>query len=172
MVKEALLIIDMLNDFVKKGGTLVVPNAEKIILSLKNRLEEARRNNIYVIFVCDSHYPDDKEFRAWPTHAVENTWGAQVIDELKPLPQEHVVTKKTYSGFYGTNLDMLLRSLNVDTLILTGTVTNICVYTTALEAVLRGYKVIVFKDSIAGLNPEDHNFALKQMGNVLKAKIV
>lgn len=170
--KAALLIIDMLNDFVKPGGTLVVPTAAAIIPNISQRREEARGNGEPVVYVCDTHHPNDSEFQQWPRHAVEGTWGAQVVDELKPSADDYVIPKRRFSAFFETSLDLLLRELNVGTIALTGTVTNICIYATALHGRMLGYEIIIYEDCVAGLAEEDHNFALKQMKEVLGAKII
>jgi len=170
--KSALLIIDMLNDFVKEGGALVVPAAAGIIPHIEVELKKAREAKIPVIYVDDSHSSDDTEFESWPRHAVEGTWGAEVVKELAPFEGEHVVSKRRYSGFFGTRLDSLLRELGVKIIILTGTATNICVYSTALDAFMRGYEVIVIRNCVAGLTKEDHDTALRWMKEFLGAKII
>ncbi|MCD6129492.1 MAG: isochorismatase family protein, partial [Deltaproteobacteria bacterium] len=68
-MNKALLIIDMLNDFILSGAPLEVPEARGIILNVKKEIEEARKNKEYIIYVCDSHTEDDKEFKIWPKHA-------------------------------------------------------------------------------------------------------
>ncbi|MDI6891636.1 MAG: isochorismatase family cysteine hydrolase [Actinomycetota bacterium] len=170
--RSALLIIDMLNDFVKEGGALVVPAAAGIISHIEVELKKAREAKTPVIYVNDSHSPDDAEFESWPKHAVEGTWGAEVVKELAPSEGEHVVSKRRYSGFFGTNLDLLLHELDVKTLTLTGTVTNICVYSTALDAYMRGYEIVVVENCIAGLTKEDHETALRWMKELLGARII
>jgi len=170
--RNALLIIDMLNDFVLKGAVLEVPAARNIIPNLKKSIDEAREKKIPIIYICDSHAEDDKEFEIFPPHAVKGTKGAQVVEELSPKHRDYLVEKTTYSGFYNTELDDLLKKLDVNELIVTGIVTNICVMYTVYDAFLRGYRVIVPEDCVAGLNEEDHKFALKQMRNILKAEII
>lgn len=170
--RNALLIIDMLNDFVLKGAVLEVPAARNIIPNLKKSIDEAREKKIPIIYICDSHAEDDKEFEIFPPHAVKGTKGAQVVEELSPKRRDYLVEKTTYSGFYNTELDDLLKKLDVNALIVTGIVTNICVMYTVYDAFLRGYRVIVSEDCVAGLNEEDHKFALKQMRNILKAEII
>ncbi len=170
--RKALLIIDMLNDFVLKGAVLEVPAAREIIPNLKERIDEGREKKIPIIYICDSHTEDDKEFKIWSPHAIRGTKGAKIVKELSPEPGDYLVEKTTYSGFYNTELDDLLKKLDVNELIVTGTVTNICVMYTVSDAVLRGYKVTVPEDCVAGLNEEDHQFALKQMKNILKAEII
>jgi nicotinamidase-related amidase len=170
--RKALLIIDMLNDFVLPGAPLRVPAATNIISSLEQKIEEARSRNRPVIYICDAHDPDDREFQDWPPHAVVGTQGAKVIDALAPKPGDILVKKKRYSAFFQTELDTALNNLEVNHLLITGVVTNICVLYTVADARARGYKVSVLKDCVAGLDPQDHEFALNQMKGTLKAEIV
>lgn len=174
MAKEALLIIDMLNDFVLKDAPLEMPETRKVIPNIKREIEKARVEENPVIYICDTHAPDDIEFSkfGWPSHAVKGTRGAEVVDKLKPQEGDLVIEKTTYSGFYKTDLDEALKRLKVDSLRLTGCVTHICVMFTASDAVLRDYKVTVVEDSVAGLTKEDHNAAIRIMKNVLGVRIV
>jgi len=170
----AILVIDMLNDFVLEGAPLEVPAARGIIPHIKVELEKAREKNIPVIYVCDSHEKEDPEFErmGWPPHAIAGSEGAQVIEELKPLPEDQVVTKENYSGFFKTKLEEMLTQSEIYELLVTGCVTNVCVLYTVADAVQRGYRVKVIKNCIAGLNGEDHEFGLKQMKEILGAEIV
>jgi nicotinamidase/pyrazinamidase len=173
-MKEALLVIDMLNDFVLPGAPLEVPETRSIIGAIKSEIVKAHAAGVPVIYVCDSHTPDDPEFTrfGWPAHAVKGTPGAEVINELTPGSSDIVIPKSTYSGFYGTALDSTLRRLGVDELRLTGDVTHICVLFTASDAVLRGYSVIVVEDGVAGIGKEDHDAAIRIMRSVLGASII
>jgi len=173
MKKEALLVIDMLNDFVLSGAPLEVPETRHIIKNIQREVQAARDAGKLVIYVCDNHDPDDKEFRkyGWPAHAVKGTKGADVIDELAPAPGDRIVPKSTYSGFYGTRLDDVLRKMDVDSLRLTGCVTHICILFTASDAVLRDYKVTVVEDGVAGITKEDHDAALRIMKSVMGVKV-
>lgn len=166
--KKALLIIDMLNDFVKKGAPLEVPKARGIVNNIRRELEKARRTGIPVVYCCDRHAPEDREFEIWPPHAVRGTKGAEIIKELKPIKGEFVVAKKTYSAFYRTNLEKVLKRLGVERLVLTGVVTNICVLYTAVDAYMRGYEVAVPEECVAGFKTGDNRFALRQIKKVLK----
>ena len=174
MSKEALLIIDMLNDFVIKGAPLEVPGTRDKIPAIKKEIEDAGESGRPVIYVCDAHDKDDKEFSkfGWPPHAVAGTKGAEVVDELKPEKDDIVIKKKTYSSFYNTELDKTLKELKIDSIRLTGCVTHICILFAASEAVLRDYKVTVVEDGVAGLSKEDHDAAIRIMKNVLGAKII
>ena len=174
MPKEALLIIDMLNDFVLKGAPLEVPDTRSVIPSIRREIENARAGGHPVIYICDAHDRDDKEFSkfGWPPHAVDGTEGADVVNELKPEKDDLVIKKKTYSSFYNTGLDSTLKNLGVTGLKLTGCVTHICILFAASDAVLRDYNVSVIKDGVAGLSKEDHDSAIRIMKNVLGANII
>lgn len=170
MVKAAVLVIDMLNDFVH--GALKVDRAQRIIPNIRKLVEHARSRKIPVIYTNDSHIKGvDGEFRLWPEHAVEGTWGAEVIEELKPTEADYVVKKRRYSAFYSTHLDLLLRELDVDTLILTGLVTDVCVQHTAADAFFRGYHIIVPEDCVDSLSEERHRAALEYMKNIYGCEI-
>lgn len=173
-MKEALLVIDMLNDFVIEGSPLEVPETRKVIPVIKMEIENARKQGNPVIYICDNHDPDDKEFSkfGWPPHAVKDTKGSEVVDALKPEKQDIIIPKKTYSGFYNTNLDETLKNLGIKSLRLTGCVTHICIMFTASDAVLRDYAVSVVKEGVAGLSKEDHEAALRIMKNVLGVRII
>ncbi|MFZ5998558.1 MAG: cysteine hydrolase family protein [Nitrospirota bacterium] len=174
MTKEALLIIDMLNDFVREGAPLEVPATRDIIPSISREIETARREGRPIIYVCDTHAPDDREFSkfGWPRHAVKGTEGAQVIEALKPERDDIIIEKTTYSGFYQTRLEETLKQFGIEHLILTGCVTHICILFTASDAVLRDFRVTVPEDCVAGLAKEDHDAALRIMQNVLEVQVL
>lgn len=171
---RALLVIDMLEDFVAEGGALRVPRAAAVLPRIVEEVDDARRRGEPVVYVCDAHAPDDPEFSrmGWPPHAVRGTLGARVVRPLAPGPDDPLVEKTTYSGFYGSRLDAVLRERGVDTVRLTGCVTNICVLYTAADAAMRGYRVEVVKDAVAGLDPQDHAWALRQVEQVLGGAVV
>ncbi|MEM3651045.1 MAG: isochorismatase family cysteine hydrolase [Candidatus Jordarchaeaceae archaeon] len=170
-MKPAILVIDMLNDFILEGAPLECSAGRKIITPIKRLIEHARNKKIPVIFIADSHDPDDREFQIWPPHAVEKTKGSEVIDELRPQKGDVIVKKKTYDGFFKTNLDKVLKGKKIDTLILTGVCTDICIMHTASSATLLGYIVKIPKECVAALTEEDHNFALKHLEKVLKSEV-
>jgi len=174
MAREALLIIDMLNAFVLEGAPLEVPETRRVLPNIRREIDVAKREDKPVIYICDRHAPDDREFSkfGWPPHAVKGTRGAEVVGDLEPRPEDIIIEKTTYSGFYRTRLEETLQGLGVESLRLTGCVTHICVMFTASDAVLRDYEVTIVADSVAGLGEEDHNAALRIMKNVMGVKIV
>jgi nicotinamidase/pyrazinamidase len=169
---SVLLVIDMLNDFIEDEGALLVPEAKRIVPRIAQVLAHARQQGVPVIYVTDSHRPDDHEFRFWPAHAVSDTWGGEIIKELKPAQGDYIIPKRRYSAFFGTDLDTYLRELGITKLYLTGVLTNICIYATALDASMRNYHVGVFKDAVASLSEDTDRFIFGQLEDVLQAELL
>jgi len=169
-LKPVVIVIDMLEEFVY--GRLKSPQAQLIVPVIKKIVEAARQNGVPVIYVADNHLPYDPELRVWGEHAMIGSREARIIEDLKPSERDIVLYKRNYSGFRDTGLDIILRSLGVDTVILTGIHTHICVLHTAWDAFYYGYKIIVVKDGVAAFSTEDHEYALKYMEKVYGAKIL
>lgn len=173
--ETALIIVDMQNDFAHPNGKLFVPSAPSTIPVIKYLIEKARMKKSLIIYTQDWHSKDDPEFKIWGEHAVQNTWGAEIVDELKPTEQDIMIKKLRYDAFYGTSLDHILRVNNIKNTIITGTVANICVLHTAGSAALRWYKVILPIDAISALTEFDYYSSLRQVdflykGILIKAK--
>lgn len=158
----ALIVVDMQNDFVKEGGSLVVPDAEATIPVIQSLLSLGRDSGMKVVYSQDTHTEGDPEWNIWPEHVREGSWGWRIVDELAPREDELVIRKVRYDAFYGTHLDHFLRLWNVDTLIICGTVANICVHYTAASAALRWYDVVIPKDATSALDPFDLESSLRQ----------
>jgi nicotinamidase-related amidase len=155
-----------------------VERAKAVVPALQRLITAAHLNNIPVIYCVDSHYPQDVEVtRKWGNHAIRGTEGAQVIPELEPDEiKDYVVEKRTYSGFFETGLDSLLRGLykgeGVKTVILGGLHTQLCVRHTAADAFFRGYRIIVAKDGVEAFNKEEQEQALKYLEYVYGARVL
>jgi len=167
----ALIVVDMQNDFVKEGGVLVVGDAEKTIQAIKRLLDLARRRSMAVFYSQDTHDPGDPEFQIWGQHVLRGSWGWQIIEELTPRPTDRVIQKLRYDGFFGTSLDHELRLRNIATVIVCGTVANICVLHTAGSAALRGYKVILPIDAISAITPFDFQATIRQTSFLYRGTI-
>ncbi|NOY86620.1 MAG: cysteine hydrolase [Deltaproteobacteria bacterium] len=172
MSKRALLVIDMLNDFLLPGAPLEVPAGRNIIPCILEEIKAAREGGVPVIYLCDNHAPDDPEFVKWPAHCVSGTKGAEVVDELSPEEGDIVVPKTRYSGFFKTDLDGILKNLDVSELTLTGILTNICVLFTSCDAFMRGFNLRIPEQCVAALTVEEHTFALDQVGKLMDAEII
>ncbi len=148
--RRALVVIDMINDHLKPGSLLEVPRARAVVPALKKRIDDARAAGVPVVYVVDEHDPDDPDLDAWGTHAVKGTPGTEVWAELAPQSGDRVVKKSSYSGFYESNLGSVLDELKVDTLVLTGCLTELGIMATATDAMQQGFAVEVPADAQAG----------------------
>lgn len=157
---SALLVVDMIMDHLTPGRPLEVPRAREIVPAMKARIEEARKNGVPVIYVIDEHEADDADLDAWGAHAIKGSGGNDVWPELAPKAGDRIVKKPTYSAFTRSSLSDLLDDLNVDTLVLTGCLTEIGVLATATDALQRGFAVEVPADSQAGNTAEGEQMTL------------
>ena len=173
--KTAVIVVDMQNDFVRKGGSLLVPAAMETVENIRNLLEKARKAGVKTIYTQDTQIENDPEFDIWPRHCVKGTSGWEIIDELKPQSRDLICQKNRYDGFYGTWLDHFLgRIWKIEHLVIVGTVSNICVLHTAASAGLRWYHVVIPADGISALTEFDQALTLHQVsslytGHVLKS---
>ena len=170
-IRKSLLVIDMLNDYRDKDAPFQIPGFTDIIEPIKREIEEARKNSWPIIYLCDCHEKDDREFRLFTPHAIRGSRGASIVDELKPEGTDILVRKNTFSGFYNTELDEMLKKLSISKIVITGIITNISVVCTAVDALMRDYEVDVVKDSVRGLDDRSHDFAIDQMENVFNIGI-
>lgn len=169
-MKPAVLVIDMLKEFVY--GRLKSPSATQIVPVIARIIENARGMGIPVIYLADRHYYFDREMSIWGYHAMHDGPESEIIEDLKPLGKDIVLYKRSYSGFRDTGLSYVLRDLGVDTVILTGIHTHICVLLTAVDAFYERFNIIVVKDAVAAFSQEDHDYAVKYMQQVLGARVV
>jgi len=167
----ALVVIDMQNDFVKEGGSLQVPDARSTIPVIQRLLEQARGSGARVVFSQDTHGEDDPEFAIWPEHAREGTWGWEIVQELAPREGEVVLRKPRYDAFYRTDLEELLEEWDTRTLVICGTVANICVHYTAASAALRWYDVVIPRDATSALERFDLESSLRQTAFLFAGRV-
>ncbi len=184
----ALLIVDAQNDFCSPGGRIAqlessnMGMVQSAIDYLTELLEAARQAKILVIYTQATNRSDGL-FKSAPDLArkiehlnqdtplicVDGGWGHQILDKLKPLPNEIVIQKRRHSSFMGTELDTLLRSNGIKTIIITGFTTERCVLATVTGAIAHDYYVVLPKDCVASQNLEMHNAALVVIsGNLRK----
>ncbi len=169
--ESALIVIDVQNDFVKPSGKLYAENAEKIIKPIQVLLSKARSAGATTIFTQDWHIRNDPEFKIWGEHTLADTWGAEIVEELKPRESDIIVRKPSYDAFYSTPLDHILRGRGIRKIILTGLLGNICVQCTAVGAAVRGYELVVPVDAVFTILEFDHVASLRFMSSVLKASL-
>lgn len=169
-MKAALIIVDMLNDFVT--GELGCERAVDTIAPIAELAGAARAKGIKVIYTNDSHFKGiDGELSLWDEHAICGTKGAEVVPQLSPHEDDFVFLKRRYSGFFQTGLHLLLRELGVDTVILTGVYSHLCVRHTAADAFYWGFKIIVPKETTTAFTAEDSDSGLAYFRDVYNAEL-
>jgi len=176
LTSSALLVIDMQHDFVDKTGAVPCEGAPEIIPRIKELILEARRARIPIIFTQEVHRPQKVDFGREldgnePLHCVEGTKGAEIVGELTPQPSDYVIPKRRYSAFFGTDLNILLRGLNVDMLFITGAATDVCVYLTAMDAHQYDFKVKIPNDCVSGTSQAAHDAALAAVERLQRGSV-
>jgi ureidoacrylate peracid hydrolase len=173
----AVMVIDMQNAFVSKGGffdlaAADISHSQEIIQPIKQICEAARAKQIKVIYVVFHYSPDlremgnpglpswHKEARFYREHPewqdkflIRGTWGAEIVKELKPQEGDIVIEKPKYSAFFGTALDVTLKTLDIKYLVFLGVATNICVEASLRDAYYHGYFPVLVSDATAPLGP-------------------
>ena len=170
----ALLIIDMQNDFVLPGAPLCVRGAAPSVPVIRRLLLQARTQGLPVIHIIRQHNRDGSDvekprqelFQEGPGICVPGTEGAQIVAALTPEPGEYIVHKRRFSAFFQTELDMLLRRLGVDTLLVTGTQYPNCVRGTAVDGMSLDYDVIVVTDACSAQTPDVEQANIRDMRNM------
>ena len=173
MGKPALLIIDMQNDFVREGSPYRVAGVAPVIPKIQAVLAEFRKKKLPVFHILRIHRPDgsdveiirQEKFKKLP-FAVAGTKGAAVIDELAPRTGEYILTKTRMSAFIGTELDLMLRTLGITTVVVTGIQTPNCIRTTVFDAIAYNYPVIIVDDAVGAATEEIHRANLRDMENI------
>jgi len=171
MAGTALVVVDMLNDFLDPQGALFFPGGREIIAFVAQRMQDIRQQGGAVIFVCDTHAPDDPEFRRFPPHALKGEWGSQIIPELEVLPEDHRVDKNTYDCFRDNDLEQLLADHEVTAVEVAGVCTSICILEMARGLFFRDLPCRVHSQGVADFDPEAHAFALKYMARVFGTQV-
>ena len=173
-MRAALLIIDMQNDFVLPGAPLCVRGAAPSVPVIRRLLLQARAQGLPVIHIIRQHNRDGSDveksrqelFQEGPGVCVPGTEGAQIVPALAPEEGEYIVHKRRFSAFFQTELDMLLRRLGVDTLLVTGTQYPNCVRGTAVDGMSLDYDVIVVTDACSAQSPDVEQANIRDMRNM------
>jgi ureidoacrylate peracid hydrolase len=154
--QTALLIVDLVNDFVEPTGVMPMPGAGPVIAANRRLAEAARAAGVEIVWIRPGHIDEsDTLFRKRIVHALEGTWGAQLHEGLRVQAGERVVSKRRYSAFFATDLDAWLREHGIERVIVTGVALNICVRATIHDAFFNGYDVWVVEDASQGTSERE-----------------
>jgi len=178
--KTAMIVVDMQNDFVAQGAPMETPAARAMVPKLAEALQICRGHGIKVIYTTHVHRRDGCDTGLFNMHPpianrsalVDDTPGIDIYPELAPQPGEHVIKKHRYSGFFGTDLDIILRGWGVETVIISGTTTENCCHATARDAMFRNYPVVFLSDATATYDYPDRGFGPMPNAEVHHATLV
>jgi nicotinamidase-related amidase len=161
-MKPAIIVVDMLKDNLKEsprnpylqGGKAILPNLQRL-------LDESRKRGFPIIFACDSFLEGDFIFKGkMKVHSLRGTKGSEVVDDLEPRPTDITLPKRRFSAFFKTDLDQTLRTLGVDTIVVTGMTTEVCVLMTAMDGICHDFSAILLEDCSASRSKESHEGCL------------
>ncbi|WP_019171755.1 cysteine hydrolase family protein [Pseudaminobacter salicylatoxidans] len=179
--RPALIVVDLQNDFVREGAPLEVPEARATLGVNRMLIDFFRANGWPVIFTRFVSRPTDAHFWRWSPQCDPREkccWAGHhrryldspgmweciaVVDELAPAAADIVIDKNFYGAFHGTGLSAMLENLGVKSVIVTGTVTQICVDQTAREAFQHGFNAVVVSDAVSSSSPELAAYALENI---------
>ena len=176
-----MIVVDMQNDFVAAGAPMETPAARAIVPRLAAALKLCRSAGIRIVYTAHVHRRDGSDMGLFddihPPIAsraalVDGTEGVEIYSELAPEPGEHVIKKHRYSGFFGTDLDIILREWGIDTVVISGTTTENCCHATARDAMFRNYRVVFLSDATATYDYPDRGFGPMPNAQVHNATLV
>jgi nicotinamidase-related amidase len=169
--KPALFVIDMQKSGrlpVERSGIPNMPGFEIRLARIVRLVEAARESRVPVIFFQEVHRPDKVDFGreldgTEGVHCLEDDPATALVEELRPKAGDYFIPKRRYSAFFGTDLEILLRGLEAETLILTGELTDVCVHYTYVDGHQRDYYMRVVEDCCGGSTEARHEASLDAM---------
>lgn len=165
----ALIVVDVQNDFAHPEGELFAPPSGEVKNTIVSLVEQAHDSEAHIVYTQDTHTEEQfenvnyyDEYERWGKHVEKGTWGAQIIDELKPSEfADKVIQKNTYNAFHETELDEWLEDRGITNVIVCGTLANVCVLHTASGAGLRDYRPVIVEDALGYLQEDDKEYAVE-----------
>lgn len=179
--KTAMIVVDMQNDFVAEGVPMQSAQALAMVPRLANTLSFCRQKGIKVIYTAHVHRKDGSDMGLYDdlyppiasrASLVDETPGVDIYPALAPAPGEHVIKKHRYSGFFATDLDLMLREWGIDTVIVSGTTTENCCLSTAREAMFLNYKTVFLSDATGTFDYPDVGQGAMSAEEVHKATLI
>lgn len=166
MPKTALLIIDMFNDFDFEGADNLLKNTEPIVENIIKLKRHFKDQDLPVIY-CNDNFGQWKDSTEDIVRHVETSKGKDIAEKLSPKDKEYFIIKPKHSVFYGTQLDILLRQLEVERLVMTGIASDICILFSANDGYMREYELHVPQDCVAAETEKRNESALTVINETL-----
>jgi len=161
----ALIVVDMVKDFTHPNGKVFYPENLEILPRIKSVIESFRKKNLPIIFLRHSYREGkyDKNLLNMRPNCIENTGGDEIDPSLTVEKEDYVIKKRRYSGFVGTDLDMVLRENNIKNTVIVGTKTNCCIRATVTDAYYLNYHPVVIKECVATNNEDSQRVHLEEI---------
>ncbi|MEW5422750.1 cysteine hydrolase family protein [Amorphus sp. 3PC139-8] len=178
--KTAMIVVDMQNDFVAEGALLQSTQAAAMVPKLADTLDFCREKGIRVLYTAHVHRRDGCDMGLYDdlyspvaerASLIDETEGTEIFPQLAPKPGEHVIKKHRYSGFFATDLDLILREWGIETVIISGTTTENCCHATARDAMFRNYKVAFLSDATGTFDYPDTGYGAMAAEDVHQATL-
>lgn len=179
--KTAMIVVDMQNDFVAEGVPMQSAQAFAMVPRLATALVFCRNKGIKVVYTAHVHRKDGSDMGLYDdlyppianrSALVDETPGTEIYPDLAPAPGEHVVKKHRYSGFFATDLDLMLREWGIDTVIISGTTTENCCLSTARDAMFLNYRTVFLSDATGTFDYPDVGQGAMTAAEVHKATLI
>lgn len=156
--RTALLVIDVQKEYFKPASSAFIPSAPSVLPNILHLIDLARKHSLLVVYIKHLNRADGTDIGRMndfgdendPPTFVEGTPEVELIDELTPRAGEPIVLKRRYSAFWGTDLETVLRTKDINTVIICGYMTSFCSETTARDAHSRDYQVLFVSDANEG----------------------
>jgi ureidoacrylate peracid hydrolase len=159
--RTALLAVDLVNEYLEPEGKMPMPHPGDVVEVNARLAEAAREAGVLIVWIRPGHLEErDGLFRKRIVHALGESRGAQLHEELGVRPGERVLRKRRYSAFFATDLDLYLREHEVERVVCTGVALNICVRATVHDAFFNGYDVWVVPDACRATGPREEESSL------------
>jgi nicotinamidase-related amidase len=176
----AVIVVDMENDFVAEGAALQSKQALAMVDELAQTLTFCRDNGILVVYTTHVHREDGSDMGLYDdlyppieqrAALVDGSPGVEIYPLLAPAPGEHVIKKHRYSGFFATDLDLILREWGIESVVITGTTTENCCHATARDAMFHNYKVAFLADATGTFDYPDVGWGAMSADDVHRATL-
>ncbi|MDT8899433.1 isochorismatase family cysteine hydrolase [Thermanaerothrix sp. 4228-RoL] len=173
-MRRALLLVDVINDFMHPNGKNYYPGYETILACIREVLRLAREADWLIVHIRERHRPNhqhDYEFEKLPLHCFDGSWDVEWAEGIQVLPGEYEISKRRYSAFFETDLNLLLREKGIEQVVVVGVKTHVCVRATVQDAFGWGFRPLVIKEAVGSNHNHLHEASLEDiqryMGQVI-----
>jgi nicotinamidase-related amidase len=170
-VRDALVLVDVINDFRHEDGEALLRSFRERLRGLQGAIREARQREIPIVYANDNEGIWDGDAKRLVRHAVEQGLGGELVAAIAPVEGDRFVVKPRYSAFDHTPLELILRDLEIERLLLAGTATEGCVVQSAIDGREFGFKISVLTDACATNDERLERIALEYLEEVVGARL-